>query len=172
MSQCNCCAVETVYENRKSIAKKESDCQKQLEAALKKVAELEAQIAETKKNPCCPLFKIESITAVGQEVLVTFDNCTYLKAPVSVVDNSFSQDIAEAEKATVAELQKALTELTTKVNSLGNTSTEDTGNGTVSSETVLEILKTAEGKAAMLEVLKGTEVQNINEETQGYLLAK
>ena len=47
MSCCVPCRTETVYENRKAAtqaAQKEADCQKQLEAALKKVAELEAQI--------------------------------------------------------------------------------------------------------------------------------
>lgn len=113
-------------------------------------------------KPCCHTFKVENITVVGEEVFVILDDCTFLKAPKTVLDKSVSEyKNAEAE-ASLEALQKALTELTTKVNSLGNTS----------SETVLEILKTAEGKAAMLEVLKGTEVQNINEETQGYLLAK
>lgn len=126
MSCCNSCAVETVYENRKSIAKKESDCEKQLEAALKKVAELEAQIAEAKKNPCCPLFKVESITGIGKEVLVTFDNCTYLKAPMSVVDESLGKAKTETDSAEVSELSRALEELKTKVTALENKEDKDT----------------------------------------------
>lgn len=129
MSCCNSCKVETVYENRKAAAQsaqKEADCQKQLEAALKKVAELEAQIAEAHKNPCCPLFKIESITGVGKEVLVTFDNCTYIKAPMDVVDESLNKAKTDADSAKVEELTKALEALKTKVDEVAAKEDKDT----------------------------------------------
>nr|DAF25392.1 MAG TPA: hypothetical protein [Caudoviricetes sp.] len=129
MSYCVPCRTETVYENRKAAthaAQKEADCQKQLEAALKKVAELEAQIAEAHKNPCCPLFKIESITSVGKEVLVTFDNCTYTKAPMDVVDESLSKAKTDADSAKVEELSKALEALKTKVDEVAAKEDKDT----------------------------------------------
>lgn len=129
MSCCVPCRTETVYENRKAAtqaAQKEADCQKQLEAALKKVAELEAQIAEAHKNPCCPLFKIESITGVGKEVLVTFDNCTYIKAPMDVVDESLGKAKTDADSAKVEELSKALEALKTKVNEVAAKEDKDT----------------------------------------------
>ena len=129
MSCCVPCKTETVYENRKAAAQaaqKEADCQKQLEAALKKVAELEAQIAEAHKNPCCPLFKIESITGVGKEVLVTFDNCTYIKAPMDVVDESLSKAKTDADSAKVEELIKALEALKTKVDEVAAKEDKDT----------------------------------------------
>lgn len=129
MSCCVPCRTETVYENRKAAtqaAQKEADCQKQLEAALKKVAELEAQIAEAHKNPCCPLFKIESITGVGKEVLVTFDNCTYIKAPMDVVDESLSKAKTDADSAKVEELSKALEALKTKVDEVAAKEDKDT----------------------------------------------
>lgn len=129
MSCCVPCRTETVYENRKAAtqaAQKEADCQKQLEAALKKVAELEAQIAEAHKNPCCPLFKIESITSVGKEVLVTFDNCTYIKAPMDVVDESLSKAKTDADTAKVEELTKALEALKTKVDEVAAKEDKDT----------------------------------------------
>ena len=129
MSYCVPCRTETVYENRKAAtqaAQKEADCQKQLEAALKKVAELEAQIAEAHKNPCCPLFKIESITGVGKEVLVTFDNCTYIKAPMDVVDESLSKAKTDADSAKVEELSKALEALKTKVDEVAAKEDKDT----------------------------------------------
>lgn len=118
MSCCVPCRTETVYENRKAAtqaAQKEADCQKQLEAALKKVAELEAQIAEAHKNPCCPAFKIESVTTVGKEVIVTFDNCTYLKAPMDVVDESLGKAKTDADTVKIEELSKALEALKAKV---------------------------------------------------------
>lgn len=129
MSYCVPCRTETVYENRKAAtqaAQKEADCQKQLEAALKKVAELEAQIAEAHKNPCCPLFKIESITGVGKEVLVTFDNCTYIKAPMDVVDEFLSKAKTDADTAKVEELTKALEALKTKVDEVAAKEDKDT----------------------------------------------
>lgn len=129
MSCCVPCKTETVYENRKAAtqaAQKEADCQKQLEAALKKVAELEAQIAEAHKNPCCPLFKIESITGVGKEVLVTFDNCTYIKAPMNVVDESLGKAKTDADSAKVEELSKALEALKTKVDEVAAKEDKDT----------------------------------------------
>lgn len=129
MSCCVPCRTETVYENRKAAtqaAQKEADCQKQLEAALKKVAELEAQIAEAHKNPCCPLFKIESITGVGKEVLVTFDNCTYIKAPMDVVDESLSKAKTDADSAKVEELSKALEALKAKVEEVAAKEDKDT----------------------------------------------
>ena len=129
MSCCVPCRTETVYENRKAAtqaAQKEADCQKQLEAALKKVAELEAQIAEAHKNSCCPLFKIESITGVGKEVLVTFDNCTYIKAPMDVVDESLSKAKTDADSAKVEELTKALEALKTKVDEVAAKEDKDT----------------------------------------------
>lgn len=147
MSCCVPCRTETVYENRKAAtqaAQKEADCQKQLEAALKKVAELEAQIAETHKNPCCPLFKIESITGVGKEVLVTFDNCTYIKAPMDVVDESLSKAKTDADSAKVEELTKALEALKTKVDEVAAKEDKDT---VFDPATLEERITALEGKA-------------------------
>ena len=147
MSCCVPCRIETVYENRKAAtqaAQKEADCQKQLEAALKKVAELEAQIAETHKNPCCPLFKIESITGVGKEVLVTFDNCTYIKAPMDVVDESLSKAKTDADSAKVEELTKALEALKTKVDEVAAKEDKDT---VFDPATLEERITALEGKA-------------------------
>lgn len=149
MSCCVPCRTETVYENRKAAtqaAQKEADCQKQLEAALKKVAELEAQIAEAHKNPCCPLFKIESITGVGKEVLVTFDNCTYIKAPMDVVDESLSKAKTDADSAKVEELSKALEALKTKVEEVAAKEDKDTVYDDSALVKRIEALETKEDK--------------------------
>lgn len=108
MSCCNPCDKTVHFDNRSAERRAQANYQKQLEEALEKVKVLEAEKAEKAKNPCCPTFKIGSITAVGEEVIVTFDNCTYLKAPMGVVDESLS-------KAIVEELSKALEELKAKV---------------------------------------------------------
>ena len=88
MSCCNPCDKTVHFDNRSAERRVQANCQKQLEEALEKIKVLEAEKAEKAKNPCCPTFKIESITAVGKEVIVTFDNCTYLKASIAVVDES------------------------------------------------------------------------------------
>lgn len=43
----------------------------------------------------CKLFKITSISKVNGKVVVTFDDCTYLSADLSVVDNSLIGSINE-----------------------------------------------------------------------------
>lgn len=149
MSCCVPCRTETVYENRKAAtqaAQKEADCQKQLEAALKKVAELEAQIAEAHKNPCCPAFKIESVTTVGKEVIVTFDNCTYLKAPMDIVDESLGKAKTDADTVKIEELSKALEELKTKVEEVTAKEDKDTVYDDSALVKRIEALETKEDK--------------------------
>lgn len=149
MSCCVPCRTETVYENRKAAtqaAQKEADCQKQLEAALKKVAELEAQIAEAHKNPCCPAFKIESVTTVGKEVIVTFDNCTYLKAPMDVVDESLGKAKTDADTVKIEELSKALKALKTKVDEVAAKEDKDTVYDDSALVKRIEALETKEDK--------------------------
>lgn len=157
MSYCVPCRTETVYENRKAAtqaAQKEADCQKQLEAALKKVAELEAQIAEAHKNPCCPLFKIESITGVGKEVLVTFDNCTYIKAPMDVVDESLGKAKTDADSAKVEEFSKALEALKIKVDEVAAKEDKDTVFDPSALETRVAALETKDTSSTDLSALE------------------
>lgn len=153
MSCCVPCRTETVYENRKAAAQKESDCQKQLddsrkqlEEALEKIKVLEAEKAEAAKKPCCPAFKIESVTTVGKEVIVTFDNCTYLKAPMDVVDESLGKAKTDADTAKVDELSKAVEELKSKVEEVASKE----GKNTVYDDSALvkriEALETREDK--------------------------
>lgn len=149
MSCCVPCRTETVYENRKAAtqaAQKEADCQKQLEAALKKVAELEAQIAEAHKNPCCPAFKIESVTTVGKEVIVTFDNCTYLKAPMDIVDESLGKAKTDADTVKIEELSKALEALKAKVEEVTAKEDKDTVYDDSALVKRIEALETKEDK--------------------------
>lgn len=126
MSCCNPWDKTEYFDNRNAERRIQANCQKQLEEALEKIKVLEAEKAEKAKNPCCPTFKIESITTVGKEVIVTFDNCTYLKAPMSVVDESLGKAKTEADSAEVSELSKALEELKTKVTALESKEDKDT----------------------------------------------
>ena len=126
MSCCNPCDKTVHFDNRSAERRVQANCQKQLEEALEKIKVLEAEKAEKSKNPCCPTFKIESITAVGKEVIVTFDNCTYLKAPMDVVDESLGKAKTDADSAKVEELTKALEALKTKVDEVAAKEDKDT----------------------------------------------
>lgn len=70
-------------------------------------------------------------------------------------------DILEADLAKFVDVPKAATEYWTEIKALPDFK-----------DTVIELLKSPEAKAALLEVLKGEEVQNLAGETKGYLLAK
>ena len=129
MSCCNPCGTSVTYENRRAeeqAAKTNKELQQKLENTLKELAELKAKQAEMTSHPCCPLFKVESITKAGSEVLITFDNCTFVKAPMSIVDNALMQGKSEENSTTVEGLKQALEELKTKVQTLEGKEDKDT----------------------------------------------
>lgn len=70
-------------------------------------------------------------------------------------------DILEADLAKFVDAPKAAAEYWTEIKALPDFKT-----------TVIDLLKSPEAKAALLEVLKGEEVQNLAGDTKGYLLAK
>lgn len=70
-------------------------------------------------------------------------------------------DILEADLAKFVDAPKSASEYWTEIKALPDFKT-----------TVVELLKSPEAKAALLEVLKGEEVQNLAGDTKGYLLAK
>ena len=70
-------------------------------------------------------------------------------------------DILEADLTKFVDAPKSAADYWTEIKALPDFKT-----------TVVELLKSPEAKAALLEVLKGDEVQNLNGETKGYLLAK
>lgn len=69
--------------------------------------------------------------------------------------------VIEADLAKFVDAPKSATEYWTEIKALPDFKT-----------TVVELLKSPEAKAVLLEVLKGDEVQNLSGETKGYLLAK
>lgn len=146
MSCCNPCDKTVHFDNRSAERRVQANCQKQLEEALEKIKVLEAEKAEKAKNPCCPTFKIESITAVGKEVIVTFDNCTFLKAPMSVVDESLGKAKTDADTAKVDELSKALEELKSKVEEVASKEDKDTVYDDSALVKRIEALETKEDK--------------------------
>lgn len=77
-------------------------------------------------KPCCHTFKVENITVVGEEVFVILDDCTFLKAPKTVLDKSVSECKDAEAKATLEALQKALDELKPKVEALEAKEDKDT----------------------------------------------
>lgn len=91
MSCCVPCKTETVYQNRKAEKKVEDDCKTRLELALAELVKYKTEAEEAKEKlakleskPCCPSLTIETITKVGDEAIITFSDCTYMKAPVEV----------------------------------------------------------------------------------------
>ena len=69
--------------------------------------------------------------------------------------------VIEADLAKFVDAPKSATEYWTEIKALPDFK-----------DTVIELLKSPEAKAALLEVLKGEEVQNLAGNTKGYLLAK
>lgn len=70
-------------------------------------------------------------------------------------------DILEADLAKFVDAPKAAADYWTEIKALPDFKT-----------TVIDLLKSPEAKAALIEMLKGEEVQNLAGETKGYLLAK
>nr|DAK29445.1 MAG TPA: hypothetical protein [Caudoviricetes sp.] len=163
MSCCNPCDKTVHFDNRSAERRVQANCQKQLEEALEKIKVLEAEKAEKAKNPCCPTFKIESITAVGKEVIVTFDNCTYLKAPMDVVDESLGKAKTDADTAKVDELSKALEELKTKVEEVAAKEDKDT---IFDPESLIGRIAALEGKEDKDTVYDDTAIRNLIEALQ------
>lgn len=122
---------------------------------------------------------VKSIAVVGDKLKVTntdgFEELVALPAQAVDVklqgaelteDNKLkltlsNGDILEADLAKFVDAPKSATEYWTEIKALPDFK-----------DTVIELLKSPEAKAALLEVLKGDEVQNLSGETKGYLLAK
>lgn len=74
----------------------------------------------------CSLRKIKSIAKSGDYVIVTFDDCTFLKASFNVVDDTFGGTTLPKLPETDAELKKEVDSLKTKVEELGLKEDKDT----------------------------------------------
>lgn len=74
----------------------------------------------------CPLRKIKSIAKSGDYVIVTFDDCTFLKASFNVVDDTFGGTTLPKLPETDTELKKEVDSLKTKVEELGSKEDKDT----------------------------------------------
>lgn len=74
----------------------------------------------------CSLRKIKSIAKLGDYVIVTFDDCTFLKASFNVVDDTFGGTTLPKLPETDTELKKEVDSLKTKVDKLGSKEDKDT----------------------------------------------
>ena len=79
----------------------------------------------TISNISCGTSKILSITKVKDKVVVMLDNCSYMTAPLSVVDSNFCAELADKNKQTIEELTTKLTQLEKQVNILGSKEDKD-----------------------------------------------
>ena len=80
----------------------------------------------TISNISCGTSKILSITKVKDKVVIMLDDCSYMTAPLSVVDSNFCAELADENKQTIDELTAKVTELQEQVNTLGSTEDKDT----------------------------------------------
>lgn len=74
----------------------------------------------------CPLRKIKSIAKSGDYVIVTFDDCTFLKASFNVVDDTFGGTTLPKLPETDTDLKKEVAGLKAKVEELGSKEDKDT----------------------------------------------
>lgn len=94
----------------------------------------------TISNISCGASKILSITKVKDKVVVMLDDCSYMTAPLSVVDTNFCAELAEENEQTINELTAKLTRLEEQVNTLGSKEDKDTVyDDTVISEKVSKV---------------------------------
>lgn len=97
-------------------------------------------------KPCCHDFNVQHITVVGDEVFVILDDCTFLKAPLTVLDKSVSTVKDEMDKANVAELDKAVKDLQEKLAKLTEKEDKDTVYDDSALVKRIEALETKEDK--------------------------
>lgn len=97
-------------------------------------------------KPCCHDFNVQHITVVGDEVFVILDDCTFLKAPLTVLDKSVSTAKDEMDKANVTELDKAVKDLQEKLAKLAEKEDKDTVYDDSALVKRIEALETKEDK--------------------------
>lgn len=114
-------------------------------------------------KPCCHDFKVQHVTVVGDEVFVILDDCTFLKAPLSVLDKSVSTAKDEMDKANVAELDKAVKDLQEKLAKLAEKEDKDT---IFDPESLIGRIAALEGKEDKDTVYDDTAIRNLIEALQ------
>lgn len=114
-------------------------------------------------KPCCHDFNVQHITVVGNEVFVILDDCTFLKAPLSVLDKSVSTAKDEMDKANVAELDKAVKDLQEKLAKLAEKEDKDT---IFDPESLIGRIAALEGKEDKDTVYDDTAIRNLIEALQ------
>lgn len=114
-------------------------------------------------KPCCHDFNVQHITVVGDEVFVILDDCTFLKAPLTVLDKSVSTAKDEMDKANVAELDKAVKDLQEKLAKLAEKEDKDT---IFDPESLIGRIAALEGKEDKDTVYDDTAIRNLIEALQ------
>lgn len=80
----------------------------------------------TINNVKCGTQKILSITLIKDKVVVMFDDCSYITADKSVIDENFCSELAEQMNQGIEALTTQLTKLEEQVNTLGSKEDKDT----------------------------------------------
>lgn len=123
--------------------------------AITKVEIVDGKVKVTKSDETTEELPLpaQAVDVKLQGAELTEDN----KLKLTLSDDS----VIEADLAKFVDVPKSATEYWTEIKALPDFKT-----------TVVELFKSPEAKAALLEVLKGEEVQNLAGDTKGYLLAK
>lgn len=114
-------------------------------------------------KPCCHDFKVQHVTVVGDEVFIILDDCTFLKAPLTVLDKSVSTAKDEMDKASVTELDKAVKDLQEKLAKLAEKEDKDT---IFDPESLIGRIAALEGKEDKDTVYDDTAIRNLIEALQ------
>ena len=80
----------------------------------------------TINNVKCGTQKILSITLIKDKVVVMFDDCSYITADKSVIDENFCSELAEQMNQSLETLTATVTQLQEQVNTLGSKEDKDT----------------------------------------------
>lgn len=121
-----------MYENRRSAC---------VPCSVKPVEpKAEPRVEEVKvSSPCCKSFKVTSIIRINDEVLIALDDCTFIKAPFDVVDQSVLNSVSTEIETKVTALQRevealaagsealaqSVTDLGTQMNTKASTNSVD-----------------------------------------------
>lgn len=80
----------------------------------------------TINNVKCGTQKILNITLIKDKVVIMFNDCSYITADKSVIDENFCSELAEQTNQALEALTTQLTQLQEQVNTLGSKEDKDT----------------------------------------------
>lgn len=80
----------------------------------------------TINNVKCGTQKVLSISLIKDKVVIMYDDCSYITADKSVIDENFCSELAEQMNQSLETLRETVTQLQEQVNTLGSKEDKDT----------------------------------------------